>query len=164
MPKLTTLNTGTCKDHMFLDTKPNKNLPKVSLPTNAQHPTGTSCTGRPGNEIQSRDGEGINARPLLLVGRLHTSPPHSIYSARIRKQAETHHPGERDSGKRPRSGVTTESVCSLPLTGRQHIPPIAKTSLEDATNSTTLNTSPNPPTYSQHPATHGDPHRMHILL
>ena len=51
---LTSLNTGTC-NHMFLDTKPNKNLPKVSLPTDAQHPTGTSCAGRRSNEMPPRE-------------------------------------------------------------------------------------------------------------
>ena len=67
LPDLTTLHTRTC-NHLFLDTKPNKILPKVTLPINAQHQTGTPRAGRHGYEMRPRDGEGTNARPQLLVG------------------------------------------------------------------------------------------------
>ena len=58
--ELTTLNTRTC-NQMFLDTKPNKNSPTVSLPTDAQHLTETSCAGRPGSEMRPQDGAGMIA-------------------------------------------------------------------------------------------------------
>jgi len=67
LPELTTLHTGTC-NHLFLDTKPNKNLPKVQLLTDAQNPAGTPRAGRPCYEMRLRDGGGTNARPQLLMG------------------------------------------------------------------------------------------------
>jgi hypothetical protein len=45
LPELTTLHTWTY-NHLFLDRKPNKIIPKVTLPTYAQHPAGTSRAGR----------------------------------------------------------------------------------------------------------------------
>jgi len=91
-----------------------------------------------------RDGEGTNARPQLMMGHLHTSPPHARYSAKIREQAEINHPGERVSGMRQGREGATESVCPLSLTGRRHPPTIATSLLEEAANSTALDTSPNP--------------------
>jgi len=150
---------------MFLDTKPNKTLPTLPLPTDAQYPTETSCAGRLGSEMRPRDGAGTNVLPPSLVGRLHTSPPHASYSARMREQTETLHPGERDSGKRLRSGGR-HIACAPPLSlnGGPHPPSIAITSLEEATNSTALDASPDLQTYCQHRATFVNPHLMHTLL
>jgi hypothetical protein len=104
--ELTTLHARTC-NHLSLDTKPNKNLPKVPLPTNARNPAETPRAGRPGYEMRPRDGGGTNTRLKLLMGQLHTSPPHAIYLVKIREQAETDHPRERDTGRRPRSEGAT---------------------------------------------------------
>ena len=132
--------------------------------TYIQHPIGILSARRHGNEMRPRDEGGPNARPQLLVGRRHTSPLHAIYPDKIREQPETNHPGERDSGKRPRGGGTIDNACPPPQTGRHHPSPITKTCQEDAINSTALDTSSDPTNYCQNPATHGNPHHMHTLL
>jgi hypothetical protein len=111
LSELTTFATGTCKHHLFLVTKPNKNVPIVLLPTDTQPLTETSRAGRPGSEMRPRDGARISARNRPLAGWLCTSPQHASYSAMIREQTETHHPGKRDSGKRLRTGEATKSMC-----------------------------------------------------
>ncbi len=65
LPELTTLNLGTCKDHLFLNTTPIKILPHISLLTCTQHPTGTLCAMRPSNGMQPRDGEGSQTLGLI---------------------------------------------------------------------------------------------------
>ena len=101
----------TYKSQMLRDTKPNINLPKVLLPTDAQLPTENPRAGSTGSEMRPRDGTGIAAQTRTRKDRLRTSPPREPNSARLRKNEETHHPKGWVSWKRKRIGEALESVC-----------------------------------------------------
>ena len=109
--ELPTFTTWVCKNHMFPDTKPNNPSPTVPLSTDTQQQPETSGVGSLDSEMQLRAGAGMRALLPSLGDRLHSDPSHATYSARTREQTETHHPGERDSGKRLRNGGAKDGVC-----------------------------------------------------
>jgi len=109
---LSELTSPTCKSQILRDTKPNINLPRVSLPTVTHLPTETPRVGNPGNEMRHPDGTGITARTWTQRNHLCTPPTRDPDSAMIREHAETHHPKGRDNWKRQITSETLESVCT----------------------------------------------------
>jgi hypothetical protein len=74
LSELTTLNIGTCKDHLSLKTAPTKHSPHISLLPGSKYLTGTLGASKLGNGMRSRDGRESNALPHPLHDRKHTSP------------------------------------------------------------------------------------------
>ena len=114
---LSELTAHTCKTQILRDTKPNINLPTLSLPIDTHLPTEAHRVGNPDTEMRHQDRTGISARTGIQRNRLRTSPTRAQDSAKFREHVETHHPNGRDKWKRPITSEALESVCT-PLPNR----------------------------------------------
>jgi len=79
LPELTTLDLGTCKDHLFPNPAPTKNSPHISPLTSTKHQAGTLCARGPVKGMRPRDGGDPNVGPHPQKDRRQTSPLLGIY-------------------------------------------------------------------------------------
>jgi len=115
--------------------------------------------------MRPQDGGRPNAQPQQpLEDRRRIHSPYASRSASVREHTKTNHPREQDNGTRPGGEGTTNNAAPPPLTRTQHLPPITRTSLEDAIRGSTLETPTDSPHYCRNPARHGDPHHLPTLL